>query len=259
MKKEELLNLKEKISKLSKEDKKLRDLYLKRIANGEIYGPMLGYSSIDKPWLSQYTDEDILSDIADRSMYQDLLEYSKGNLDSIAIEYFGKKITYRELIENIEITAASLVKDGVKEKDKVSVSMPYLPETIYTIYAINKIGAEVNMIDPRINPQLITEYINKADSKYAIVIDKIERKIEKILPNVNLDKVISVSPMVSHGNPLIRFIDKFKKSKFIKWTEFFDKNTERVETVEVKGEDLAVIEYTSGTSGDPKGVKLGNK
>ena len=259
MKKEELLNLKEKISKLSKEDKKLRNLYLKRVANGEMYGPMLGYSSIDKPWLSQYTDEDILSDIADRSMYQDLLEYSKGNLDSIAIEYFGKKITYRELIENIEITAASLVKDGVKEKDKVSVSMPYLPETIYTIYAINKIGAEVNMIDPRINPQLITEYINKADSKYAIVIDKIEKKIEKILPNVNLDKVISVSPMVSHGNPLIRFIDKFKKSKFTKWTEFFDKNAKRVETIDVKGEDLAVIEYTSGTSGDSKGVKLGNK
>ena len=69
---------------------------------------MLGYSSIDKPWLSQYTDEDILSDIADRSMYQDLLEYSKGNLDSIAIEYFGKKITYRELIENIEITSQRL-------------------------------------------------------------------------------------------------------------------------------------------------------
>lgn len=259
MKKEDFIKLKEKISRLSLEEKKLRNLYLKKIANGEIYGPMIGRSSIDKPWLSQYTDEDIFSDIADRSMYQDLVEYSKNNMDNIAIEYFGNKITYRELINNIEITAASLVKDGVKEKDKVSVSMPYLPETIYTIYALNKIGAVVNMIDPRINSQLITEYINKADSKYAIVIDKIEKKIKKILPSVNLEKVISVSPMLSYGNSIVRFLSKFKKSNFTKWSNFIDTDALRVQTVNTKSEDLAVIEYTSGTSGDPKGVMLANK
>ena len=259
MKKEDLIKLKDKINKLSFEEGKLRDLYLKKIANGEMYGPMIGYASIDKPWLGEYEDSDILSTINDRSMYQDLVEYSKNNMDDIAIEYFGNKITYRELINNIEITAASLVRDGVKEKDKVSVSMPYLPETIYTIYALNKIGAVVNMIDPRINSQLITEYINKADSKYAIVIDKIEKKMKKILPSVNLEKVVSVSPMLSHGNPIIRFFSKFKKSIFTKWNKFIDKDAPKVQTVNTKGEDLAVIEYTSGTSGDPKGVMLANK
>lgn len=259
MKKEDLIKLKDKINKLSFEEKKIRDLYLKKIANGEMYGPMMGYASIDKPWLGEYEDSDILSTINDRSMYQDLIEYSKNNMDDIAIEYFGNKITYRELINNIEITAASLVQDGVKEKDKVSVSMPYLLETIYTIYALNKIGAVVNMIDPRINSQLITEYINKADSKYAIVIDKIEKKMKKILPSVNLEKVVSVSPMLSHGNPIIRFFSKFKKSIFTKWNKFIDKDAPKVQTVNTKGEDLAVIEYTSGTSGDPKGVMLANK
>ena len=71
MKKEDLIKLKEKINNLSNEDKKLRNLYLKKISLGEIYGPMMGQASIDKPWLGQYTDEDILSDINDRSMYQD--------------------------------------------------------------------------------------------------------------------------------------------------------------------------------------------
>ena len=51
MKKEDLIKLKEKISKLSDEEKKLRDLYLRKISLGEIYGPMTGYPSIDKPWL----------------------------------------------------------------------------------------------------------------------------------------------------------------------------------------------------------------
>lgn len=49
MKKEDLIKLKEKISKLSDEEKKLRELYLRKISSGEIYGPMTGYSSIDKP------------------------------------------------------------------------------------------------------------------------------------------------------------------------------------------------------------------
>ncbi len=51
MKKEDLIKLKEKISKLSEEEQKLRDLYLRKIANSELYGPMLGKASIDKPWL----------------------------------------------------------------------------------------------------------------------------------------------------------------------------------------------------------------
>ena len=216
MKKEDLIKLKEKISKLSEEEQKLRDLYLKKVSNGDLYGPMLGKASIDKPWLKEYADSDILSEIQNRSMYQDLLEYSKNNLDNIAIEYFGNKITYRELINNIELTAASMVKNGIKEKDKVSVSMPYLPETIYTIYALNKIGAVVNMIDPRINSQLITEYVTKANSEYIIIIDKIEKKIEKILPDVNLKKIVSVSPTLSHGNAIIRFINNFQNNQIKK-------------------------------------------
>ena len=259
MKKEDLIKLKEKISKLSEEEQKLRDLYLKKVSNGDLYGPMLGKASIDKPWLKEYADSDILSEIQNRSMYQDLLEYSKNNLDNFDIEYFGNKITYRELINNIELTAASMVKNGIKEKDKVSVSMPYLPETIYTIYALNKIGAVVNMIDPRINSQLITEYVTKANSEYIIIIDKIEKKIEKILPDVNLKKIVSVSPTLSHGNAIIRFINNFKTSKFIKWNNFIDKSAKKVETVNSDSNDLAVIEYTSGTSGNPKGVMLANR
>ena len=54
VKKEDLIKLKEKISKLSDEEKKLRNLYLRKISSGELYGPMTGYPSIDKPWLKYY-------------------------------------------------------------------------------------------------------------------------------------------------------------------------------------------------------------
>lgn len=73
MNKEELLNLKEKISKLSKEDKKIRDLYLKRIANGEIYGPMLGLRIEDSyklSWDDKYSE---LCKGQGKTIYSDVL------------------------------------------------------------------------------------------------------------------------------------------------------------------------------------------
>ena len=220
MTKEQLIEYKKKLSELSEEDKKLRNLYLRGLANGEIQGPPVGYPSIDMPWFSEYSEEDILSDIKPRRIYEEFRENCLKYGDMIAAEYFGNKITYREFLENVDIVADSLVKDGVKKGDKVTVSMPYLPETIYTIYALNKIGAVVNMVDPRINAELVTKYINNAESDYAIIIDKAEKKFEKILPETKLRKIVSVSPMNSMKNPVLRMVSKFKNSGFTKWTDF---------------------------------------
>ena len=169
-----------------------RDLYLRTLLSGERLGPLTGKASIDKPWLINYSNEQIGCPIPSRRMYEDLLWYTQNLKYDIAIEYFGNKITYEELRKNIEITAASFIKHGVKKGDVVSVCTPYLPETIYTIYALNKIGAIINMIDPRINGELITEYINNANSTYIVTIGKADEKIKKLLPKTNVKKVVSI-------------------------------------------------------------------
>ena len=259
MTKEDLIKLKEKLGELTEEEEKLRNIYLRKLANGELQGPPVGYASIDKPWLKYYDETDLLKNIPKRRIYEDLIEYNKNNMDNIAIEYFGEKITYKEMFSNIEKVASALVRDGVKKGDVVSLCLPYLPETVYTIYALNKIGAVVNMIDPRINEQLITNYVNNANSRYIFIIDKIEDKISKILPLTEIDKVISISPLNSHGNILVRNISIFKKSLFIKWTTFLNLEKKQTDIAEYKENELAVIEYTSGTSGMPKGVMLSNE
>ena len=259
MSKEQLMDLKKKINDLSDDDKKKRDLYLRDLAIGKIQGPPVGFVSIDKPWLGSYSEKDILSDISYKRMYEEFRDNCLKYRGMVAANYFGNEITYGEFLKNVEIVADSLVIDGVKKGDKVTVSMPYLPETIYVIYALNKIGAVVNMVDPRINAELITRYINNADSDYAFIIDKAEGKFEKIINDTKLRKIVSVSPMNSMKNPLLKTFSKFKSSKFTKWNEFICK--ERINTVMVPFErnELAVIEYTSGTSGEPKGVMLSNE
>lgn len=236
-----------------------RNLYLRTFLTGERQGPPTGKASVDRPWLINYDVNEIASVIPKRRLYEDLIESNKANLNLTAIEYFGNRITYRELIDNIERVAYSFECLGVKKGDVVSVCMPYLPETIYTIYALNKIGAVINMIDPRINCDLITEYSENCNAKFAVIIDKVEEKINKILTNTGIEKVISVSPTNSMSNLILRNLGKLKNSRFIKWNDFVKKNYEKTEMAEFVEHDLAVIEYTSGTSGKPKGVMLSNE
>ena len=215
---------------------------MRGLATGEIQGPPVGFASIDKPWLASYSEEQIVSNINTRRIYDEFKINCKKYSDLIAIEYFGNKITYRELLEQTDIVAASLIKDGVKKGDKITVCLPYLPETISLIYALNKIGAVVNMVDPRINSELIVKYINNAHSDYVFVIEKAEKKIEKILSETNLRKVVSVDPMISMKNPALRVFSKLKKSKFTKWNEFITNEKVDVATEPYVKNELAVIE-----------------
>jgi len=263
MNKEQLIRLRKEIGELSEKDLVERDIYLRGLATGDIMGPPLGIPSIDKPWLSNYTESDIRSNITAIGMYEEIRKVCCKYSKNIAIEYFGKKITYWELLENIDLVANKFAKFFDEKKlrvgDMVTVSMPYLPETIYVIYALNKMGLVVNMVDPRINSELFTRYVKNADSKVAIVIDKIEDKIANIQEDSGLEDVISVSPMNSMGNIVLRMVGKLKKSKYTKWNKFVSSNKDRyISTIKDK-EQLAVIEYTSGTSGEPKGVMLANE
>ena len=68
--KDNLIEYRKQIIELSEKDKKLRDLYLKRLVNGELQGPLTGYDSIDKRWLQYYDENDILTELPKMSIYE---------------------------------------------------------------------------------------------------------------------------------------------------------------------------------------------
>ena len=146
-----------KIKNLDIREQTLRDLYLRKLALGEIQGPPTGYASIDKPWLKYFDEEAIIKDFEPMSIYQLMKSRNIGHENEIALDYFGKKITYGELLKNIDITAKSLLELGVKKGDIVMMSMPNTPEAEYLFYAINKMGAVINSIDPRTSEEVIKQ------------------------------------------------------------------------------------------------------
>lgn len=268
MKKEDLIKLKEKLSELTEEEKKQRDLYLRSLANGELQGPPVGYASIDKPWLKNYSIEVINDELPEKTIYEYLISKNVNNLDDYAIEYFDNKLTYRELIKKIDECADAFVSYGVKEGDVVTICMPTTPEMVMMFYALSKIGAVANMIDLRKSVKEIEDYTKEVDSKIFVGIDLIKSKLDTIKENANLDEVIVVSPYESF-NPLLKNILKAKdkisssnksKAKFVNWNGFIahGKSNEYSSPVNYHKNMPVAIVHTGGTTGKSKGVVLSN-
>lgn len=272
MKKEDLIKLKEKISELSEHEKKLRDLYSRDISIGNLYGPMTGYASIDKPWLKYYKKENIGIERINCNAYEFMKQHNIDNLSANAINYMGKIITYEELLNEIDKTTKSLIKLGIGSGDIVTLVMANIPENVYLFYALNRLGAVANIIDPRLKDDEMLEIINDTKSKHLISIDTIIKSntIKKIKEKTEVKSLILVNPMESlELNKFIKFISSFKKKiKLNKFKDFitswnnFIINGQNISLENVSTSDentKAVMVRTGGTTGRPKTVILTNK
>ncbi len=220
-----------------------------------------GYPSVDKPWLKYYSNESISAPLPECTLYEYLVENNRDYPKDIAINYLGKKITYSELFENIDKVAASFLNSGVKEKDIVTIALPNIPEVIYCVYALNKIGAVANMIHPLPGKDEILNYINEVKSKVVVIFDGAYDLICEDISKTSVEKVIVVSPSCSLPLTLkIAYSLKVKKRKlnkdyFIYWKEFIESGKGiRVKKVHRDCHEMSIISHTGGTTGEPKGV-----
>lgn len=271
MTKEELY--KEKLSELSEKEKKLRDQYLRKIALGEIQGPMTGNPEIDKPWLKFYDEDKISFDLPNMTVSDYITKNNKDNLESTALEYFGKKISYNELDEKTLETKKAFLKMGIKPGDVVSFCVPTLPETYYAWKALIDIGAIANMIDPRTNASTIKDFIEKSNSKMVFYIDIAAPKMIPIINELGIDNIVTMAAsdsLPAHLKALLKLKDSFsKKTKtekpnknIINWKKFI-KNGKDYEgdfpVIKDKLNQPCSVVYTSGTTGVSKGSLMTNK
>ena len=224
---------------------------------------LTGYPSIDKPWLKYFSEEDKNYTYSECSMYEYLLNETKDFGDLIAIEYYGVKISYKKLKKNIEKVASALYEYGVKQGEIVSICLPNIPEVVYVFYAINKIGAVSNFIDPRSGEEDLKIALNDANSKLLISLDSVLNKFVSICNDTELKLIISVDAVNSLPLPIkvamkskVEVKDTTDNKIIEDWNIFIKKhykNTE-INTVPYIKDAYSVIAYTGGTTGTPKGV-----
>lgn len=225
-------------------------------------------SKVKTPWYDFYDGVKPHLEYPDISIYNMLENSMKNRENYISYNYYGTKKTYKEFIAQIDKCARALKSLGIKASERVSICMPNTPEAIIAFYAINKIGAVANMIHPLSAENEIKYFLNISKSKYVIAIDIAFNKINHIANDTNLKKCIVVSaknsmPMyLKIGYQLTkgRKIKLEKSDLNLSWNDFIKlgENYNKKIKSDFKGNNIAAILYSGGTTGYPKGIELTN-
>jgi long-chain acyl-CoA synthetase len=232
---------------------------------------LTGFASIDKPWQQYFSKQAIDFNLQSQTMYDYMLKNAVRMKNATALNYYGTNISYGEVIEKIEACTKAFKQVGVDKGDIVTVLMPSSPEAVYIIYALNKIGATINPIDPRIKEEKLTKLLDEINPKMIVTLDLCSEVINQATKNHNVDNVVTVSAIESlpYGIRIInKCLENLKKYKtnshfdkpFIKWEDFINngKSYKGKTDYAYDFDRTAAIIYTGGTTGSKKGVKLSN-
>lgn len=202
------------------------------------------------------------------SLYDAVFEAAMKYPLNTAIQYEDNEISYKSLIKRINKCAKALRYYGIQKGDKVTICMPNTPEEVIMFYAINEVGAVANMIHPLSSEKEIEYYLNKSNSRIMLCIDISYKKVENIINNTKLEKVIITSATKSMEKIVAfiywlfkgRKIGVHESEKFILWNHFIRKANEYFDDPyeSVDSTDPAVILYSGGTTGKSKGVVISN-
>lgn len=221
------------------------------------------YASQAKPWLKYYDQKFIDQTLPALSAFEYVCQRSKNHLNDTALEYYGRKFTYADLIVNVKKTAAALRGAGVKKGDIITVVSIMTPEIIALFYAADMMGATLNLVDPRYSVEGIREYIEEVDSHLLVCLNVVYERCSQAARRTNVEKVIvlspadSLPPVMAAGYKLITPDKNKYASNVIRWKQFIKGGEGQSIAAEPYDPGHAcVVVHTGGTTGSPKGVML---
>ena len=222
--------------------------------------------SQEKPWMKYFSEESKKAEFPRMKVYSYFKQVNKSRLNETALYYYGTRITVRKMIEKIDQVADAFSALGVKKGDTVSLVSASTPESIFSFYALNKIGATLNAIDPRLDKKSVARMIKNSGSKVLMVIDIAYPLVAAISDEIKQEHIIVQSASTSLP-PLKKIALKIfaktnipiDKANIISWDKFVEgaKNS-KAQEADYEGDATVAICYTGGTTGFPKGVMLTN-
>jgi len=220
-----------------------------------------------KPWLKFYGPVPESIDYPRVTLYEALMRTVARCPDDVAWDFFGTTRTYRRFGDEIRQCANAPAALGLKAGDRITISMPTSPQGIICFYAANKLGAVASMIHPLSTAREIEFYLNKSKSRFAITLDAFYGKFKEVQTATGLQTLI-LARIPDYLDWVKRIGFNLTKGRKIPavpddplvrwWQELMKGSYPEAPQAKMDTEALAVILYSGGTTGTPKGIMLSN-
>ncbi len=227
---------------------------------------------LSKPWLQHYhKDVPATVEYSEKSLVDLFDETAQKYANQTAVIFYGNKISFKQLHDEVNRFATALSQMGVKKGDKVALYLLNSPQYIIAYFATLKVGGTVTPISPVYTSSEVTHQLTDSGAKTVVCQDILYDNIEKTglkLDRVYLTGISDYLPTIRRmiGKSVLRKafselevpIPKIDESAgFYRMKDLIKKTTPNLPTVEIDpAKDLASLPYTGGTTAHPKGVML---
>lgn len=226
-----------------------------------------------RPWLANYPEE-IPVNLAYKSepVQTYLTNAAKEFPNKSAIHFMGKEISYETLNDHACKLASYLQKLGLEKGDRVAMMLPNCPQAVITYYGILLAGGVVVPTNPLYTEREIEYQMKDSGAKAIVTLDILFPRVSKVFTQTNLEHIIvtAIKDYLPFPKNLIYpFIQKKQYGITVTvkhegchhlLTEIIKQSNKELKSFSVDfEEDLAIIQYTGGTTGAPKGVMLTHK
>ncbi|MGI6614813.1 MAG: long-chain-fatty-acid--CoA ligase [Dethiobacteria bacterium] len=198
-----------------------------------------------RPWLNNYPTRSTL-EYPNISLYHYLKKVADEYPDRTALIFVADQVTYREMMENIDRMATAFNSMGLNKGDRIALMLPNCFAFVYSFYAAMKLGLVVAQLNPLLTARELSFIVRDSDAKVLIAADAVFQTIEQAMLDQDIENLVVV-PLTGQdiGVDAMLFDDILQQH---------EPNPPKVEIDPKK--DLAVLQYTGGTTGFPKGVML---